>query len=338
MGDAGTSQDSAGAPAASASAEHLLILIPPGLSYSLDAIKEEFPEMKISTHDPSQGLPSKGFDAVIHNPFFTKESDVIITNVSGIHGPAMADWVVMNWLVHSRKYHLSYEQQKDHKWGTHAQWSDAYDHAGKTVGIIGYGSVGRQIGRVAKAMGMRVLVHNLSPRNTPKSKENRRYNIPHTGDPDGTIPDAWFSGAEKKDLHHFLSQGLDQVVVSVPLTPATTNMFSTEEFKVMSESRKPGHMAPHFSNISRGPVIDQDALAKSLEKGELRGAAIDVAVPEPLPADHPLWNAPNLTITPHASSIGKEYMDRSLDILRINLKKLRTGEPLINRYNRGRGY
>lgn len=185
---------------------------------------------------------------------------------------------------------------------------------------------------------MKVLAYTFSPRDTPESKKDRGYIIPHTGDPDGTIPAAWFSGKTKEELHHFLAQGLDQVVVSVPLTPATTKMFGAEEFKVLSKSTKPGHLAPYFCNISRGPVIDQDALAKSLEAGELRGAAIDVAVPEPLPSDHPLWDTPNLVITPHISSIGKEYMERSLDILRTNLHRMKTGEPLLNQYNRDRGY
>lgn len=83
-----------------------------------------------------------GFDPVVNHPIF-KESDAIITSVAGIHGPSMAEWVIMNWVNHSRKYHLSYEQQKSHVWGSHAQWADAYDYAGKTVGIVGYGSIGR---------------------------------------------------------------------------------------------------------------------------------------------------------------------------------------------------
>lgn len=85
-------------------------------------------------------------------------------------------------------------------------------------------------------------------------------------------------------------------------------------------------------------MIDQNALLESLKSGELGGAAIDVTNPEPLPADHPLWDAPNLHISPHISSLGIEYMQRALDVLKLNLGRLEKGEELINRYRRKSGY
>lgn len=85
-------------------------------------------------------------------------------------------------------------------------------------------------------------------------------------------------------------------------------------------------------------MIDQDALLESLKSGELGGAAIDVTEPEPLPADHPLWDAPNLHISPHISSLGIEYLQRALDVLKVNLDRLEKGEPLVNLYRRKMGY
>lgn len=93
-----------------------------------------------------------------------------------------------------------------------------------------------------------------------------------------------------------------------------------------------------MTNISRGKVIDQDALLASLKSGELGGAAVDVTDPEPLPKEHPLWDAPNLQISPHVSSLGREYFPRSLDILRLNLDRMKKGEPLMNEYKRDKGY
>lgn len=85
-------------------------------------------------------------------------------------------------------------------------------------------------------------------------------------------------------------------------------------------------------------MIDQDALIASLMCGELSGAALDVADPEPLPADHPLWDAPNLQLSPHVSSLGNEYFPRAMDILKLNLERMQTGEPLINEFKRKKGY
>ncbi|KAI5293234.1 hypothetical protein KEM52_005724 [Ascosphaera acerosa] len=356
-------------PSQTSKHEHFLIVVPPGLAaHQIEHFQQGHPQVQVTVCDPEKGLPPKdvlktvttlatvrllpnpedapnlrlihllsaGYDSLLKHPVFT-DTDIPITNVSGIHGPPISEWVLMNWLVHSRQYNLGYELQKQRKWGSHAQWGQTQDHVGKTVGIVGYGSIGRQIARVATAMGMRVLAYTFTPRDTPESKRDRGYIIPKTGDPDGTLPEAWFSGGETRDLHAFLAQGLDHVVVSVPLTPATTGMFGAQEFRVLSEHR-PGQAGPFFTNISRGQVVDQPALIAALEQQHLSGAAIDVAVPEPLPPDDPLWTAPNIHITPHVSSIGVEYMERALDILSVNLERRRKGEPLLNLCNREKGY
>ncbi len=99
-----------------------------------------------------------------------------------------------------------------------------------------------------------------------------------------------------------------------------------------------GHRQAFLSNISRGKVIDQPALVKALEDHTLRGAALDVTDPEPLPATDPLWDAPNVTITPHISGAGEAYANRAFQILEINLERLRHEQPLINVVDRRRGY
>src|SRR5215471_4549871 len=126
-------------------------------------------------------------------------------------------------------------------------------------------------------MGMTVHAYTFSPRPTPESRRDTGYVIPNTGDPGGTLPSSWHSGSDKASLHAFLSQNLDHVLVSVPLTPSTTNLLGAEEFALLSRSCTSRGRRPFVTNIARGKVIDQDALIESLKSGELSGAAVDVA-------------------------------------------------------------
>lgn len=187
-------------------------------------------------------------------------------------------------------------------------------------------------------MGMEVLAYTSSPRPTPESRRDKGYIVPGTGDPDGTLPVSWHSGQDKASLHDFLSQDLDYLLVSIPLTPLTNRLLGAEEFSLLSKSNTRSKRGPFLTNISRGKIIDQDALIASLESGELGGAALDVTEPEPLPADHPLWDAPNIQISPHMSSLGVEYMGRAFGVLEENIKRIEKGEPLVNTYGRARGY
>lgn len=186
-------------------------------------------------------------------------------------------------------------------------------------------------------MGMTVYAYTASPRPTPESRHEDGFIVPGTGDPEGTIPVSWHHGTDKSSIHEFLSLGLDHLVVSVPLTPQTTHLLGPEEFALLAENSKNPGIKPYLTNISRGKVLDQDALIEALKSGQLGGAALDVTNPEPLPADHPLWDAPNVQISPHVSGSGREYFWRSLQILRINLDRKAKGLPLINQYG-GKGY
>ncbi|KAL3458448.1 hypothetical protein BJX64DRAFT_223690 [Aspergillus heterothallicus] len=281
---------------------------------------------------------SAGLDRVIHDPILT-DSDVPVTTSSGIHGPPISEWTLLNWLAASRKFGITYENQKRHIWGKNEDYtSGIQDHVGKKIGILGYGSIGRQIARVSVALGATVYAFTASPKSTPDSRRDQHYIVPGTGDPDGTLPVSWHHGTDKASLHSFLSLGLDHVVISLPLTPQTTHLLGAEEFALLAAKKPAGHRNPYLTNISRGKVIDQDALIASLKSGELSGAALDVTDPEPLPEDHPLWDAPNVQISPHISALGEEYFLRSFDIVRENLERSRRGEPLINAYKRGKGY
>jgi phosphoglycerate dehydrogenase-like enzyme len=152
-------------------------------------------------------------------------------------------------------------------------------------------------------------------------------------------------------LHGFLGQGLDWLVVCVPLTEKTRGFLGKEEFGVLrdglgkrveaeggvvgggAEGRK-----TFVTNIARGPIIDQEALIEALKDGTLQGAALDVTDPEPLPADSELWDLDNVVVTPHISGNGVAYEDRAFQVLGVNLERREKGEQLINVVKRERGY
>ena len=171
---------------------------------------------------------------------------------TGIHGPQIAEWVIFTALVQSHDYKRLYECQKKHVWGRDIEadsFQNVRDRAGLRLGVLGYGSIGRQVGRVAKAMGMTVLAYTASKKDTAEKRKDKGFIVPGTGDADGTIPEEWFSGLDKESLHHFLEQDIDWLVVSVPLTKDTMHFLSKAEFKTLSQN---GKRKPYVTNIARG--------------------------------------------------------------------------------------
>lgn len=190
--------------------------------------------------------------------------------------------------------------------------------------------------KVCKAIGMDIIAFTASPRKTPESKKDSGYIVPNTGDPDGALPSAWYSGLDKASLHNFLKQDVDVLLVSVPLTDQTRHFLGKEEFEIL------GKKNAFIANISRGSILQQDdliaALKKKPEEGGLRGAALDVTDPEPLNKESELWDLENVAVTPHVSGLGTTYAERSFEILDMNLTNLEKGKPLVNQVNRKRGY
>ncbi|KAK8226072.1 2-hydroxyacid dehydrogenase [Phyllosticta capitalensis] len=269
--------------------------------------------------------------------------DILITTSSGIHGPQISEWVLMALLVRTHHYDQFHDAQKAHRWEKYRPGQTVRDLAGQRIGVLGYGSIGRQVGRVAKAMGMDVIAYTAHAKDTPESRADNGYIVPGTGDRDGSIPSAWYSGLSTTSLHHFLAQDIDVLLVSVPSTNATRHFLGAAEFDVLARGSNgtTGHKrthAPYLVNISRGQNLNQPDLLAALEDGTLAGAALDVTDPEPLPADDPLWGAPNTTITPHISAVTTDYTSRSLEILTENVGRRARGDRLWNVVDRKRGY
>lgn len=358
--------------------DHLLIVIPyPEPEEILTSLQTRFPALKISyiqttSQDPVERkaqvpahlwssatilvtlftfptpteapnlelihLISAGSNQLQGTPIW-KDTDIVITTSTGIHGPQIAEWVVLTGLVASHKYNTLYEWQKKRQWGAQDGERQGYgqvrDMVGRRVGVLGYGSIGRQVGRVAKAMGMDVVAYTASKKDTPEQKRDGGFIVPGTGDEEGSIPSAWYSGLDKESLRKFLSSGIDWLVISVPLTDQTRHFLGKEEFDALSHG---GENPAFVTNIARGAIIEQDALIEALKDGRLRGAALDVTDPEPLPKESELWGLENVIVTPHVSGGSAAYKERTFQVLERNLQAREKGDKLVNVVNRGRGY
>jgi phosphoglycerate dehydrogenase-like enzyme len=267
----------------------------------------------------------------------------------------IAEWIIIQVLSNSHKQKQLLDWQHKHKWGSYLEFGILRDSVGMRLGVLGYGNLGRQgtrninapwvrcalkyapiVARVCKAIGMVVIAYTASPRTTLYSKKDKGYIVPGTGDPDGAIPSAWYGGTDKVSLHNFLAQDIDVLLIAVPLTKETQHLLAAREFEIL------GKKNAFIANISRGSILNQTDLVTFLQKDEqeggLRGAALDVTDPEPLPPGDPLWDLENVTITPHVSGLSMEYEERSYEILERNLTNLERGKPLLNLVDRKRGY
>jgi phosphoglycerate dehydrogenase-like enzyme len=213
------------------------------------------------------------------------------------------------------------------------------------------------VARVFTSLGSKIYAYTSSARPTPLSRRDHGYHLPNLGDPDGTLPLAWYSGTTKADLHTFLSQDLDILVVCLPLTPQTSGLIGEEEFRILSRrsphpqnpssypssqqnprngTQKPGAFV---INISRGAILSTTSLTSFLKSGALSGAALDVTDPEPLPVDSELWDMENVVLTPHMSGLTVRYLERALGGLLVeNLGRRESGQGLWNLVDRRRGY
>ena len=247
-------------------------------------------------------LMSAGADQLLSSPYL--RDDVLITTARGVHSPQMPEYVLGAMVALARNFPQMVRNQSKHIW---KQWAGT-TLAGKTLGLVGFGAVGAEIARLAQAFSMRVI--GLRKSGQPHPLAEVMYG------PEG--------------LGRLLRAG-DFVVLAVPLTAESQNLIGPIQLKLMKRTA-------FLINISRGRVLDHDALIRSLKKGELAAAVLDVFEEEPLAKNSPLWKPPNLFLTPHISGLSQEYVAKVTDIFLANLQRLKKGEPLINLIDRGRGY
>jgi len=253
-------------------------------------------------------------------------STIKITTSSGIHAVPIGEFAIAMMMALARRVPRMVRMQDSGAWTPSAdRWKTflGTELRGKTLGIVGYGSIGREVARIAKqGFGMHVLAMTQSGQ-----KKDRGYVEPGVGDPDGELPDGWF---ERKQLRTMLAIS-DFVLISTPLTDATRNLIGETELRVMKSTS-------FIVNIARGGIIDESVLIRALKENWIAGAGLDVFEKEPLPADNELWKLENALIAPHISSATPNYDDRATDLFCENLRRYLGGKELLNLVDLEKGY
>lgn len=243
-----------------------------------------------------------------------RSSGIVMTNASGIHSIPMAEHIIGTLVALARRFPDCVRAQTQGRWCQQALW-DAHpvlrpaELRGKIALFIGFGAVGHEAGRLARAIGVRVWAATRS------------------GRPDEQVAERAFPASA---LHEALPHS-DFVVLAAPETAETTKMMSEREFALMKPSA-------HFINVARGALVDEPALTRALQQRTIAGAALDVTAEEPLPAESPLWQLDNVFITPHSSAISDHLWIRQTDLLLENLERWFGGRELVNRVDPVRGY
>lgn len=266
-------------------------------------------------------LHTAGADHILDHPL--SPSDVAITTSSGIHATPIAEYVLASMLAHRWQVPTWTSCQREGEWPT-GRWSlyARPELRDATLGILGYGSIGREVGRLGHAFGMRVLALRRSA-----GRADLGYAVEQTGDPEGSLPERFYRPAA---LHEML--GLcDYVVVALPLTAATFHFIGKAELRAMKPTA-------YLVNIARGSIVDEGALVWALREGWIAGAGLDVFEEEPLPPDSPLWDLDNALISPHVAGFTPHYDERAAALFARNLARYLAGKPLLNQVDLERGY
>jgi D-2-hydroxyacid dehydrogenase (NADP+) len=248
---------------------------------------------------------SAGIDLLLNDEF--RNSDVTLTNMSGISAIAVAETALALMLSLSKNLQRCVEQKQQKLWKQfHPQLLNA-----KTLGIIGLGSIGREVAHLASPFGMKIIAVEYSKLPTSKTK-----------DVDLVLP--------PDRLPQLLTES-DYVVICLPLTSETKNLIGEAQMKIMKPNA-------YLINISRGHIVDEDALGKALKEHWIAGAGLDVFSSEPLSQDSELWSFPNMIITPHIAGFLADYNQRTTEFFCNNLKRYIQKKKLLNTIDKKKGF
>lgn len=266
-------------------------------------------------------LNSAGADHILNHALF--KAGVTFTTTSGLHAINIAEYVMASILAWSRHLHILLDYQRRAEWPGEARETrfTPRELRGAVLGVVGYGSIGREVGRLACALGMQVLALKRHPH------QRRDTGFSLVGDTEGCLPTAVYAPDQ---LLHMLPR-CDYVVLAAPLNVETYHMIGERELRAMKPTA-------YLVNIARGAVIDEAALIRALQEGWIGGAGLDVFEQEPLPADSPLWRLANVILTPHTAGFSPHYDERAIEILVQNLQRYLDGRPLLNVVDAALGY
>jgi phosphoglycerate dehydrogenase-like enzyme len=260
---------------------------------------------------------SAGVDHLAADPPWAK--GITVTNARGVFSVQIGEYVSGAVLRINQPIVRWATDQASHHWPDDDEPLPSIVRGQHAV-LVGYGSVGREVARQLSALGLRITA--VKPR--PDVRQDASYRVPGTGDPDGSIPERILG----VDALSRVAREADYLVLTLPRTPESRGIVGPAVLAALPATA-------WLINVSRGGLVDEAALIDTLRSGRLAGAVLDVVDEEPLPTNHPLWDAPNLTITPHVSGATARFRD---DLVLENVRRYLAGEPLLNPVDPERGY
>ncbi len=249
-------------------------------------------------------LTSAGVDRFINTEI--QNSSIILTNASGIHAVPISEFVFQFMLMFVKQAPSCFKLKQEKQWRRVAPGV----LRDKTVGIVGLGNIGKEVARLSKAFGMKVLAVDAD------KKPGRARNVDMVSPPDKLIK---------------VIRECDFVVICVPLTPVTRKMIGEKEFKAMKPTA-------YFINIARGGIVDEEVMVRALEEKWIAGAGLDVFTTEPLPVESKLWELPNVILSFHITGTMENYGKLANELFLKNLKRYVEGKKLFNVVDKKKGY
>lgn len=234
-----------------------------------------------------------------------KESPITLINSKRLYGPQLAEHAFALLLSLTRGVNTQLELMREKEW----KWLPCVEVSGMTMGILGLGGIGRAVAQRAKAFDFEVIAVDPEPMEKPDTVDEL---------------------GQLDQLHEFLSRS-EVLTVCCPITPQTHKLLSHAEFDALPEGC-------YFINVSRGKVVDEDALVAALKSGKVAGAGLDVTYTEPCPQDNPLWTLPNVILTSHTAGASQNIAKRAMQTFLDNMHRYVNGEPLINVVDKEKGY
>jgi phosphoglycerate dehydrogenase-like enzyme len=252
-------------------------------------------------HSRSAGLERTLFPELI-------ASNVVMTNGSGVFSPSLGEFTLAAILYFAKDFRRMIRNQMAARW----EPFDILPISGQTVGIVGYGDIGRAVASRVHSMGMNVLAVKRHP-------------------PTQNNPDPFAERIYSPDQRLAMLPQCDYVVVAAPLNAETAGLINGPEFAAM----KPTAV---IINVGRGPVIDEPAMINALSHNKIKGAALDVFDEEPLPANHPFYKLENVLLSPHCADHTPDWLDNAMRFFLAQFDKFHRGEPLLNVVDKKLGY
>ncbi len=264
-----------------------------------------------------------GVDHAREAPILQREG-LVATTMSGASSSQVAEYITLMILALGHRLPDMIDHQRKNLWPKD-RWERflPYELNGSTVGIVGYGSIGRQVARLMYSFGATVF----ATKRNAMHPDDYGYSIEGFGDPGGDFVHRLYPA----EAIISMAKVADFLVVCVPLTNSTRNLIDADVFQVMKETA-------FIIDASRGGVTNHNALVAAIKEKRIAGAALDVFPDEPLPVDHPLWKLSNVIITPHISGISPKYDEKAMDLFAENLRRYLKKEPLLNQIDVDLGY